>query len=119
MNTGLTKDHKDTGSTIQSLVRGLTVLRLLNVRSGLSNAQVAASTNLNRITAYRLLQTLMREGYVVRDTVKRYRLAPGVLELNSRYARENWVFEAAAPMMRSCAGNSGGRSFWPPITAPT
>ncbi|MCP4925166.1 MAG: helix-turn-helix domain-containing protein [Gammaproteobacteria bacterium] len=113
MNTGVTKGHKEAGPTVRSLVRGLTVLRLLNVRSGLSNAQVAANTNLNRITTYRLLQTLMREGYVVRDSVKRYRLAPGVLELNSRYTRENWIFEAAAPMMQELCREVG----WPIVLA--
>ena len=84
---------------VRSLVRGLEILRLLNVEGGLSNARVAAETGLNRITAYRLLQTLQAEGCVLRDDAKRYRLAPGVLELSSLYPRQNWILKVAAPIL--------------------
>ncbi len=98
---------------VRSLVRGLEILRLLNVEGGLSNARVAAETGLNRITAYRLLQTLQAEGCVLRDDAKRYRLAPGVLELSSLYPRQNWILKVAAPILEDLSRELG----WPLILA--
>ncbi len=106
-------DGASQGTTVRSLVRGLNILRLLNVEGGLSNARVAARTGLNRITAYRLLQTLQAEGCVIRDEAKRYRLAPGVLELSSFYGKQTWILDRAAPIMEDMCRSLG----WPLILA--
>ena len=99
--------------TVRSLVRGLDILRLLNLQGELSTARIAAETGLARITAYRLLRTLERGGYVVRDASKRYHLGPGVMELNSSYSRQAWVIELAAPHMQGLCRMLG----WPIVLA--
>lgn len=86
--------------TVRSLARGLQILRILNLEGELSTAQVASKAGLARITAYRLLLTLERDGYVVRDELKRYHLGPGVLNLNSHYSRNSWLIEVAGPLMQ-------------------
>jgi len=99
--------------TVRSLVRGLDILRLLNLQGELSTARIAAETGLARITAYRLLRTLERGGYVVRDVSKRYHLGPGVMELNSSYPKQTWVIELAAPFMQNLCRLLG----WPIVLA--
>lgn len=95
--------------SVQALLRGLEILRLLNVEPALTVTDIARKVRLARITAYRLLETLERHGYVARDDDKRYRLGPGVLELSSLYSKQNWVLEAAAPFMQELCRELG----WP------
>ena len=113
MSTKSSTGNGRQATTVRSLVRGLDILRLLNAEGGLSNARVAAATGLNRITAYRLLQTLQAEGCVLRDDAKRYRLAPGVLELSSLYPKQTWIRQVAAPVMEALSRELG----WPLILA--
>lgn len=94
---------------VNALLRGIDILRLLNVEAGLTASEVGRRVGLARITAYRLLRTLERGGYVVHDENRRYRLGPAVLELSSLYAKQNWVIEIAAPIMR----DTGARLGWP------
>ena len=95
--------------SVRSLLRGLEILRVLNLEGELSTARIASETGLARITAYRLLKTLERDGYVVRDPSKRYHLGPSVLELNSRYSKHSWLIEFASPRMQEICRELG----WP------
>jgi IclR family mhp operon transcriptional activator len=95
--------------SVQSLLRGLDILRLLNVEAGLTVTQIGQKVGLARVTAYRFLKTLEHNGYVARDHDRRYRLGPGVLEINSLYSRQNWVLEVAAPFMQQLCREVG----WP------
>lgn len=88
---------------MQSLLRGMEILRQLNREGALTAAEVGKKTGLPRITCYRLLRTLEPAGFVVRDSEQRYRIGPGVLELGSQFARQNWVIEVAAPAMHQAA----------------
>jgi IclR family mhp operon transcriptional activator len=103
----------DSQPQVRSLTRGLDILRLLNLEGELSTARIAAATGLARITAYRLLRTLERGGYVVRDASKCYRLGPSILELNSHYAQQAGAIELAAPFMRLLCQRLG----WPVVLA--
>jgi len=94
---------------VNALLRGIDILRLLNVEAGLTASEVGRRVGLARITAYRLLRTLERGGYVIHDEARRYRLGPAILELSSLYAKQNWVIEIAAPIMRE----TGARLGWP------
>lgn len=99
---------------VQALLRGLDVLRVLNLNGGLSASEVAKRTGIARITAFRLLKTLREAGYVVCDEPKKtYRLGPGILELNSRYAKQTWVLQIAAPFMDELCAEVG----WPLVLA--
>lgn len=98
---------------MQSLLRGMEILRLLNRESGLTAAEVGRRTGLPRITSYRLLRTLEPPGFVVRDGEQRYRIGPGVLELGSQFVRQNWVLDVAATAMHAAAQ----RFKWPLVLA--
>ena len=86
--------------SVLALLRGLEILRLLNVEPGLTVTDIARKVGLARITAYRMLKTLERNNYLSRSGEKKYRLGPGVLELSSLYSKQNWVLEVAAPFMQ-------------------
>lgn len=72
-----------TPTTVQSLARGLRVLRLFTrERPVLTLADCAGRLDLSPASTYRLLNTLEAERFLERDPVSgRYRLAVGVLEL--------------------------------------
>lgn len=95
--------------SVQSLLRGLDILRVLNVDGALTTTEIGRKTGLPRITAYRLLQTLEVHGYVTRDEERRYRLGPSVMELSSLYSKQTWVLEVAAPIMQEQCRKLG----WP------
>lgn len=94
---------------VNALLRGIDILRLLNVEAGLTASEVGRRVGLARVTAYRLLRTLERGGYVIHDETRRYRLGPAILELSSLYSKQNWVIEIAAPIMRETGVSLG----WP------
>ena len=71
---------------VQSLVRGLAVLRAFDGDPvALSPAEVARRADIPRAAAARFLRTLEHERYVRHDADGRYRLTPRVLELGSGY----------------------------------
>lgn len=56
--------------SLQSLERGLAVLETLNRVPGLGIDSLALMLNLTRGTTYRLLKTLLRDGYVDRSVCR-------------------------------------------------
>lgn len=90
---------------LQSLARGLTVLRALGgAREGLALTALADATGLPRATARRCLHTLVQEGYA-EHTGRAYRPLPRVLELG--YARLSALTfaEIAEPHLAQLAGD--------------
>lgn len=90
---------------LQSLARGLTVLRALGgAREGLALTALADATGLPRATARRCLHTLVQEGYA-EHTGRVYRPLPRVLELG--YARLSALTfaEIAEPHLAQLAGD--------------
>jgi IclR family pca regulon transcriptional regulator len=66
---------------VNSLARGLTVIRAFNRnRPSMTASEVARLTDLNRAAARRFLLTLVREGYAETDG-KYFRLRPKILDL--------------------------------------
>ena len=73
------------GDFVQSLARGLELLRLVGASGGaLGVAEAADKTGLNRATARRLLKTLETLGYLDHSG-REYRLTSRVLELGYHY----------------------------------
>jgi IclR family pca regulon transcriptional regulator len=85
---------------VQSLGRGLTVMKALSVPApGLTLAEVARDTGLTRAAARRFLLTLAELGYVRADG-SRFALTPRVLELGHTYLSSLTLPELAQPHLR-------------------
>jgi IclR family pca regulon transcriptional regulator len=87
-------------SFVQSLERGLAVMRALSVPApGLTLSDVARATGLTRAAARRFLLTLEQLGYV-RSADRRFSLTPRVLELGYSFLSGLTLPELAQPHLR-------------------
>lgn len=95
---------------VRGLTRGLEILRVLNERSEASAADLSAATGLPRATVYRLLDTLVEEGYVAAapDT-HTYRPTIACRTLSDGYHDEIWMRDIAAPVIAAL----GDELVWP------
>jgi IclR family pca regulon transcriptional regulator len=84
------------GAFVQSLERGLLVIRALDSPEPQALSEVARATGLSRAAARRFLLTLERLGYV-RQARGRFALTPRVLELGYAYLSSLTLPEIAAP----------------------
>ena len=101
-------------SSIQSLQRGLAVLECVNRRNGAGINEIAAMVGLARGTTYRILETLRREGYLVKPEPRGpYWLSSRVSGLSDGYHAEAWV-QAITPMVEELS-----RKFLWPVTVAT
>jgi IclR family transcriptional regulator, pca regulon regulatory protein len=92
-------ENEQGGEFVQSLERGLAVIRAFGFRRvSLTITDVAEATGLTRATARRFLLTLVRMGYV-RNDGREYWLRPRVLELGYAYLSGITLPEAAQPFM--------------------
>jgi len=91
----------DGSSYVQSLARGLAVIRAFGAdRPRLSLSDVARATDLTRASARRFLLTLESEGYVrARDGM--FELTPRVLELGFSYLSAQSLPEVAQPHLEA------------------
>ncbi len=101
-------------SSIQSLQRGLAVLECVNRRNGAGINEIAAMVGLARGTTYRILETLRREGYLVKPEARGpYWLSSRVSGLSDGYHAEAWV-QTITPMVEELS-----RKFLWPVTVAT
>jgi IclR family transcriptional regulator, pca regulon regulatory protein len=84
------------GAFVQSLERGLLVIRALDAREPQALSEVARATGLSRAAARRFLLTLERLGYV-RQARGRFALTPRVLDLGYAYLSSLTLPEVAQP----------------------
>jgi IclR family pca regulon transcriptional regulator len=84
------------GAFVQSLERGLLVIRALSSPEPQALSEVARATGLSRAAARRFLLTLKRLGYV-RQASGRFALTPRVLELGYAYLSSLTLPEVAQP----------------------
>jgi IclR family transcriptional regulator, pca regulon regulatory protein len=90
----------DRGTTfVQSLERGLAVIRTFEHGSASTPSEVAAATGLTRAAARRFLLTLADLGYV-RTEGRAFRLSPRVLELGRAYLSGLTLPDLALPHLR-------------------
>lgn len=99
-------------SKIESVARGLEVLRLINHRvvhgNGTSLGEIAAAAGLSRGTTHRILYTLEATGYVVRNADGRYGVTRRVRTL-SHGCDDDWIITIADPVVRDL----GRKIMWP------
>jgi IclR family pca regulon transcriptional regulator len=87
------------GDFVQSLARGLAVIRAFDAESpALTLSDVARRAGVSRAAARRLLLTLVELGYAEFDT-RLFRLRPKVLELGFSYLHGTGLWGAAQPVM--------------------
>lgn len=85
---------------IRSFTRGLAVLAALNRHGNATALTLARETGIPRATVYRLLQTMLDDGYVGRGTADdRFHLRLKVLGLSGGFEDEQWISEIAGPAL--------------------
>ena len=85
---------------IRSFARGLAVLAALNRHGTASALVLARETGVPRATVYRLLQTLLDDGYVGRGAADdRFHLRLKVRSLSGGFEDEQWITAVAGPAL--------------------
>lgn len=94
---------------IQSVQRALYILdRLANSKNGASASEIARELGVNRSTVFRLMETLMQEGYVRQDTrTKRYYLTMKVFSLGSRLLDQMDIRTSARGVLEALQKETG------------
>ena len=89
--------ERSTAASVQSLVRGLAVIRTFDAEhSHQTLSEVARRADLSRATARRVLHTLVDIGYVATNG-KEFALRPRILELGHAYLNSLQLPEVARP----------------------
>lgn len=90
-----------------SLERGLRIIRLFRPgMTTLGNGDLAELTGLPRSTVSRLTTTMMRAGFLQRDSdAKGYRLGAQVMSLAGSYSTGSKVLQVARPLMAALAND--------------
>lgn len=97
MRGDVTQDSRLDGDYVQSLERGLAVIRAFDAdHQQLTLSEVAAATGMSRAAARRFLHTLVRLGYMRHDS-GRFSLRPRILELGYAYLSALTLPEVAMP----------------------
>jgi IclR family transcriptional regulator, mhp operon transcriptional activator len=83
---------------IRSFTRGLAVLSALNRHGSATALTLARESGVPRATVYRLLETLLEDGYVGRGTAdERFHLQLKVRSLSEGFEDEQWITTIAGP----------------------
>jgi IclR family pca regulon transcriptional regulator len=102
-----TEGGQDDGDFVRALARGLSVIESFDqAKRGLSLVEVAARTNLSRGTAARLLNTLVKLGYV-RSDGRMFSLLPRALRLGYAYLSSQPLWQLAQPVLESISQETG------------
>ncbi len=92
--------------TVRSVVKATQLLLRIAERDGLTAAQAAVEVGIPLPTAYHLLNTLLAEGMLSRDSTRHYRVGPKVATLAMAYTR-NGPSEALLRVMRELSERTG------------
>ncbi len=99
---------KDSGFSTPSLDRALAVLRCLGSASGgLTLSEIAGRLGLSVNFVYRVTQSLVAHGYVIRDAGKRFSIGPQLLSLCQPVVDDVPLTEAALPAMHWLSEQTG------------
>lgn len=85
---------------IQSLERGMRALMFLSDRRTAGVTEVAEALEVNKSTAFRILETLMASNMAAQDkATAKYKLGPGILQLSERLIKNLDIIAVAKPYM--------------------
>ena len=100
----------DSDQELKSLKRGLRAMTLINLSGSITISELSRSLELPRMTAERVLMTLLAEGFVERDPqTKRYFLTTRVRGLSNGFSDESWITHIATPLLFATTREIG----WP------
>lgn len=90
------------GYKVPNLEKGIAIIELLTgKKEGLTLQEIKAETEISQTSAYRILNTLVRLGYLFYDDEnKRYRLTRRILTIGFRTVGEHGLLEAVLPNLR-------------------
>jgi IclR family pca regulon transcriptional regulator len=97
------RDVVDPRYMVPGLSRGLALLQLFTRQQpALTLAELAAGVGLTRSAAYRLVYTLEKDGFILRNAAtRRYALTSKVLTLGFDYFNAQTITEVAQPFLRA------------------
>ena len=100
----------DASQRLKTVAKALEALRTLNRLGSMTRSELASALGIPRTTAYRILESLVAEGYVVQlPDDARYRVTSRVLLLSEGYTPEVWVSDIAKPEIQDLTD----RLVWP------
>ena len=87
---------------VPNLEKGIAVLELLSfVGAGMTLQEIKVELEISQTTAYRILNTLVRRGYLLyNETSKKYRLSRKMLTVGFRAVQEHNLLEVVLPRLR-------------------
>lgn len=90
------------GYKVPNLEKGIAIIELLTGKyGGLSLQEIRVETEISQTSAYRILNTLVRLGYLYYDDEsKRYRLTRKMLTMGFRTVGEHGLLDAVLPNLR-------------------
>lgn len=94
---------------VRALMRGLEVLRIVSEKGPITASRIARCAGLPQPTAVRLLETLIRAGYVIRDDAALYSVTARVKSLATGYDARSRLVQIAEPLIEALRGEIG----WP------
>ena len=101
------KNPREDGEYLNSLARGLSVLRAFSKsKPGMTLSELAAATNLNPAVVRRCLNTLGHLGYVTKKD-KLFLLRPEVFSLGSAYIESMNLEEVVTPSLQKVRDKTG------------
>lgn len=94
--------EKNDGYKVPNLEKGIAIIELLTGKNdGLTLQEIRIETEISQTSAYRILNTLVRLGYLYYDDEnKRYRLTRKILTMGFRTVGEHGLLETVLPSLR-------------------
>jgi DNA-binding IclR family transcriptional regulator len=112
METDVDPKNIDPKNIVGSIIKGSRLLDLYTTeRRELSLSEFAAETGFNKTTTYRLLQTLVAVGWLVRSARGGYRLGTRLLVLGAIARADLDLRQEALPFMHQLADQLGDTAF--------
>lgn len=94
---------------VQVVSRAMRVMQELNTTTGATVSVIAQKVGISRGTAFRIMETLLRDGYVLKDDKTfHYSVSHNVTSLSQGYTMARWV-DAVRPRLQAL----GETILWP------
>ena len=98
----------DEAQELKSLKKALSALAFMNQVGKSTVSSLASAISVPRTTAFRILETFVSEGYIVRIPNSRvYRLTSQVLKLSSGFQEDSLLVEVATPLLNKLGKEVG------------